>query len=291
MPTLTLIGAGQVGKALGYLLCHKLGLTLRYILTSSLASAQKAAEFIGRGQALRNYSQLTPTDYYLIATPDEIIRSCAEQLVKSNLLTADTRIIHCSGALSSTELADAKTAGAEIASLHPVKSFVDPSLSIKTFEGTYCAIEGDAVICNTLAQWMRALGANPFTILAQQKLIYHSALVIASNYLVALSETALKTLELVGLERQQAMNILQPLMQHSLQQIFSHGTTQALSGPIARGDAEIVSEELRALAQENSHTATLYKNLGTITLELACSKGSLTADKIQALHEAFLLPQ
>lgn len=287
MPNLTLIGAGQVGKTLSYLLCNKLGLSLQYMLTNSLASAQTASEFIGSGQAVSDYNQLTPTDYYLIATPDETIRSCAEQLAQNGLISSGTAVIHCSGALSSEELAAAKTAGAQIASLHPVKSFVTPDLSIQTFAGTPCAIEGDADICKTLMQWMQTLGGDPFTIQPQQKLIYHSALVIASNYLVALTETALKNLDRVGLERQQAMNILQPLMRHTLEQIFSHGTIQALSGPIARGDVDIVSKELQELEQENSNTAALYKNLGMVALELASAKGLLTADKIQELNKIF----
>lgn len=285
MPSLTLIGAGQVGKALGYILCNKLGLTLQYILTNSLASAQRACEFIGSGEAVNDYNQLMPTDYYLITTSDETISSCAEQLVQCDLLSTRSGVIHCSGALSSEELTSAKAAGAQIASLHPIKSFVDPQLSIETFAGTYCAIEGDADICNTLMQWVQALAGNPFIIAAQQKLIYHSALVIASNYLVALTEAALKSLEIVGLERQLAMHILQPLMRHTLEQIFSHGATQALSGPIARGEAEIVSKELQALQCEDAHIANLYKDLGKIALELATSKGSLTADKIQALNK------
>jgi predicted short-subunit dehydrogenase-like oxidoreductase (DUF2520 family) len=291
MPSLTLIGAGQVGKVLGYLFCHKIGLKLDFILTNSLVSGQAAYEFIGSGQAASDYSQLKPTDYYLIATPDETIRACAEQLAQNGLLSSNTCVIHCSGALSSAELVAAKAKGAQIASLHPVKSFVDPKLSITTFSETYCAIEGDPAICKTLMQWVQALGGNPFTIAAQQKLIYHSALVIASNYLVALTETALKSLEMVGLERRQAMQILQPLMRHTLEQIFSQGTMQALSGPIARGEVDIVSKELQVLEQqEDTSIAILYKNLGRVALELASSKGSLTTDKIQALNKVLLLP-
>jgi predicted short-subunit dehydrogenase-like oxidoreductase (DUF2520 family) len=70
----------------------------------------------------------------------------------------------------------------------------------------------------------------------------------------------------------------------SLQQSFSLGVTQALSGPIARGDTAVVASEIAALQQWNPAVSALYRMLGEMTLPLAQQKG-LGVEEVEAMAE------
>jgi len=104
--------------------------------------------------------------------------------------------------------------------------------------------------------------------------------VFASNYLNSLTEIALRGLEKSGLPEELAKQLLQPLMSNTLQQIFSKGTAAALSGPIARGESQIVRDQINALSAWNSGTAAIYKSLGKIAVELTKEKGTCTPQQI-----------
>lgn len=292
MPTFNLIGAGQVGQALGYLLANNAGLVLQHVLSRSINSAEQACVFIGQGQAVHDYSDLMPANVYLVTVPDQEIIGCAEKLAATGLLRPEDIIIHCSGVRASSDLIAAKSYEAKIASLHPIKSFVDPQRAIATFSGTYCGIEGDPETYPIIQAWVAAIGGKSFIIDPNQKLIYHSALVFACNYLNALTDISLRCLEQASLDRSTALEILHPLMHNTLEQIFAlgpQGTAAALSGPIARGENEIIQQELLALKQWDQQIADTYQLLGQFTVELAQKKGTDPA-KLALLRKTLKAP-
>jgi predicted short-subunit dehydrogenase-like oxidoreductase (DUF2520 family) len=266
---LNIIGAGQVGTTLGYLLTQKTNLKLNCVLNNTLASATKACDFIGQGQPITDFSDLTPANYYLITVPDQKIRYCAEQLALTNILRPGDLVLHCSGSLSSGELDAVRIKGAIIASLHPIKSFVDPQLSIQTFSGTFCGLEGDAKACEIITAWVKQLAGEVLLITPQQKLIYHAAFVMGCNYLAALTEVALRCLRHTHLSEEQGLGALQSIMRLTLEQIFIKGTAGALSGPIARGEWEVVAKQSEALSHFDAEIAALYQSLGKVALDLA----------------------
>lgn len=288
MPTLTIIGGGQVGKALGYALTQQAGFTLNGVLNRSLTSAQQACDFIGQGKAVQHYAELTTADVYLITVTDSHISHCAESLAASGVLQPGNLVIHCSGALTVAALDAAQMKGADVASLHPIKSFIDPALSVATLNDTFFGLEANAEITAKITPWITAIGGHVLPIATEQKSFYHIALVIACNYLTALTEVAVQCLGKAGLSAEQSLAALKPLMSYTLENIFHHGTAAALSGPIARGDSKIVATHLHALQQNAPDIVTLYKALGKVALELASAKGSLSTQGIADLKEALV---
>jgi predicted short-subunit dehydrogenase-like oxidoreductase (DUF2520 family) len=288
MKTLNILGAGRVGQTLGYLWSQSQILTVQALANRTVQSTQQAQTFIGTGQCftLDQIAQMPPADLWLIACPDDQLSTYSQYLANCHAL-ADVIVFHCSGALTASEvLSTAKTQGANIASIHPIKSFAQPSLAIQTFAGTYCGMEGDDIALPVLAPVFEALGAKTFTIKAEAKTLYHAASVIACNYLVALQELALQTYAQAGVERSQALAILNPIVTTTVQGIFQLDTTQALTGPIARGDAQVVEKQIKALEDWSSNYAKLYQGLGQIALQLAQNKGNLEPSQLKVLEQA-----
>lgn len=270
LPVLNIIGAGRLGKTLGHLWQQSGTAKIQAVCNRSLPGAQQAVDFIGGGRAYQNYAELPAADAWLLACGDDQLLACCTQLCQQHNFSGREIIFHCSGALTAQEaLAPAKAAGLASASIHPIKSFADPQQAINSFSGTYCGMEGDPAALTQLQPLFSAIGARLFPIKAEAKTLYHAASVMACNYLVALQELSIQTYAQAGVEREQAMQILQPIVQQTAENIFRLGTQSALSGPVARGDSRTVTKQLAALQDWDAEHAELYRLLGQVAASIA----------------------
>lgn len=286
MQTLSCIGAGRLGKTLCYLLSQHPTLSIGQIINSSSASSHSAIDFIGSGGPA-TLNDLKEADIWLIATPDNQIESVAKQLHNSRALKPDTVIFHCSGLLPSTVLNN-ENQELNVASVHPIHSFADPKRSIKTFSGCHCAIEGSTDAAAQLDALFSSLGALTFTLDSQQKSLYHAASVMACNYLVSLLEVSHQMLKEAGIDSVERPSPLESLIRQTLDNYLSLGATQALTGPIARGDAETVETHLKALQQATDAGLwkQLYSALGKATLPIAAEQGQASGEQLNAINTA-----
>jgi predicted short-subunit dehydrogenase-like oxidoreductase (DUF2520 family) len=272
LKTLTIIGGGNVGKTLGRLWASNKVFMIRDILCRSLDSAESAVSFIGAGRATDSYSALEPADVYMITTSDDqIVHSC-EMLAATGCLSPASIVFHCSGGLRSAELQAAAQQGAAIASIHPVRSFAAPEQVAQSFAGTYCGIEGNRQALDVLAPAFHSIGAITVEIDAEHKMLYHSAAVFASNYLVTLLDASLQAYGKAGIPEAVALRMMEPLVRKTVDNIFRIGPEQALSGPIARGDMATAARQYRAVSAWDRRYGGLYRRLATLTADLAARR-------------------
>lgn len=283
MKTLNIIGCGNVGKTLAYLWVKHGVFQIQDVCNRSLESAQNACEFIGQGKPFRSFNDLRAADIFLIGTADQSIAKCCELLVESNVLQAGNIVFHCSGALPASILESAKNVGASIASIHPIKSFADPSLCITNFAGTFCGIEGDQKALNVLEPAFQVIGGHTLQINSANKTFYHAASVVASNYLTALIELSIQSYVKAGLNREQALQIIAPIAHGTVNNIRELDTAQALTGPIARGDLSTVTMQLNAFQDWKPEYGELYRLLGGIALDLAVIKNTENFETLKTL--------
>jgi len=267
--TLSIIGGGKVGKSLGRLWALHGTFTIQQILNRSLQSATQAVEFIGEGQATPDFSSLRAADIYMIATPDSQIAACSEALAHIGHIRSGTIIFHCSGALSSGELHRLQEQGAAVASIHPIRSFADPSHVVENFAGTYCGAEGGVNALAVLNEGFSAIGGRIIPLNTEGKILYHSAAVFACNYLVTLLDVAQQTYVQSGIQKDIALQLMEPLVRETVDNVFRLGTGKALTGPIARGDKETVRKQADVLGKWNTEIGALYKRFITLTSKLA----------------------
>lgn len=285
MKSLNIIGCGTVGKVLGRLF-HDAGLfRIGDILNRSPESGQKAAAFIGAGRPIAGQAEMRPAELYLIAASDDAITGCAEALAASGLIRPGSVVCHLSGALPSAALAAVRGVGGEVASVHPVKSFADPFDSISDFAGTWCGIEGDAPAVALLSEVFSAIGGRIFAVDPGFKSVYHAGSVLVCNYLTALIEVGVRAYEKGGLPRETALQVMEPLVRGTLDNIFRVGTERSLTGPIARGDAAVVSGQLAALDSWDGEIAGIYRALGRVALELSRQRGAASAEDLAAIEK------
>ena len=284
MDTLNIIGCGRTGRTLGRLFSSRGIFNIGYAMTRSQATAKAACSFMGAGAAVTSLSEIGPAEAYLLGVPDDVIAETAELLAGSGLLRPGDVVFHCSGSAASDLLESCRTHGALTASVHPVKSLADPARAVQAFGGTYCGFEGNSRAVEKLKEVFRRIGAIPFDVASEGKMLYHAGAVIACNYLTVLVEVALMCYESAGMERDTALKVLGPLVRNTVENNLALGPVAALTGPVARGDHKLVAAQHQALNDMNPDVGEMYRVLGQFALELAATQGSIAPDALAALQ-------
>jgi predicted short-subunit dehydrogenase-like oxidoreductase (DUF2520 family) len=271
MLSLTVVGAGHVGRVLGRLFSQAGVFALQDIVARSQESAAQAQAFIGAGRPAAAGGALRQADVYMLTVTDDQIAPACEALAASVPLQGAV-VFHCSGALASDRLAAARAAGAHVASVHPIRSFADTAAVAAGFAGTFCGVEGDQPALDVLLPALAAIGGRAVQIDPAAKTVYHAAAVFASNYLVTVIDAALRAYQAAGIPESVARELARPLALESMENAFRLGAAPALTGPIARGDMTTVERQHDAVAAWDAATGSLYEALVQPTIALAGRK-------------------
>ena len=280
IPLLHILGAGKLGKTLGRLFHQADLVEVGKVKNSSYESSKLACTFIGAGSPTEEFESKNlgndRKQIWLISCPDSSIEVMADSL--SNSIMKGDIVFHCSGALSSDVLRSQLNEGVHCASVHPVHSFAAPEKSIQSFSGTYCAIEGDGEAVDYLKPLIEGIGGETFTLDAENKLLYHTATVMACNYLTSLFDSSLAVMKQAGVHNDMAVNLLAPLARNTLENVINTSPAEALTGPISRGDYNTVSHQLEALSAHQD-LYDIYRSLGVRALTLAEQQGLNEPDR------------
>jgi len=286
MHKVSIIGAGVVGTAMGYLL-KRGGYHIAGISSRRIESAKKAIEFIGEGDASTDpVTTAKKADIVFITTPDRAIEDVCIRVASEGGFNPSAIVFHMSGALSSEILGSARRVGARVGSIHPLQSLADLSEAVKNIPNSYFCIEGDEEAVSAAREIVDSVGGKEITIGIDKKPLYHAGASVASNFLVATIRLGLELFEASGIRREDSLHALMPLIKGTIANIERLGIPKALTGPISRGDIEVVDGHLKGIAREKEELINLYLELGRYTVKVAIEKGSIKredAEKIVSL--------
>jgi predicted short-subunit dehydrogenase-like oxidoreductase (DUF2520 family) len=275
---ISFIGAGKVATSLGKYFADK-GVNVGGYYSKSFESAKTAAE-LTHSTAYGDYNTLIKNcDILFITTPDDYIKETCDKLSRENCLREGLIILHTSGALPSSLLSSAKQHGCYIYSLHPLQSFASFESSIESLPQTIFSLEGDTEKLGVIKGLIKQLGNEYFIIKTQDKVLYHAAAAIVSNYLATLVDCGLDIFEHLSIDRSTALRALIPLVEGTLNNIKKLDTAKALTGPIARGDMGTVKKHIEEIKTNIPEKLPLYRALGNLTVDLAL-KEKLKDEKI-----------
>ncbi len=244
-PALAIIGAGRVGRAI-----HDAARAEG--IDSRLAGRDDAATVAAGAEAA------------LLCVPDAAIAEACEAIAEVEPLRF---VGHTRGASGAAPLIAAAKRGLGTFGLHPLQTITDSSPELI---GASCAVSGSSAEALALARALgRRLGMRPFEISEEQRLAYHAAASMASNFLVALEESAAELLAGAGIK--DGRELLAPLAERSAANWAAQGPL-ALTGPIARGDEETVRRHLEAIAAEAPELLDLYRACAERTRAVAAAE-------------------
>jgi predicted short-subunit dehydrogenase-like oxidoreductase (DUF2520 family) len=265
-PKIAIVGAGNVGQTLALAL-RGAGYRIREIVSRSSPASRRRARALARRVGARAVilGAFKPhAGVIWLCVPDREIHPCALSLASRGGDWHGLTVVHPSGSLLSDELQPLAQLGADIASAHPLMTFVrrsQPSL-----EGVGFTVEGDRAAVQVVREIVVRLGAKLFPINKKQKAAYHAWATVTSPMMTALLATAEEVAKLAGVPRAQARRRMMPILRETLENYSRFGPAAGFSGPIVRGDAATVEKHLREL-RASPVAAHVYRRLALAALE------------------------
>ena len=257
-----IVGAGKVGKNFAKFLAtngHEIG----HVVNSSLDSSKKAVKFIGQGIPT-TIDKIGKCDVLLIGTRDDDIR---QTFLKILSISKEFKAIgHFSGAYSSLLLRECDQIGIGRFSIHPNASFADPEIW-KAFFDIYFVIEGNERGKELIKNLLLSLKLKFGEISASKKLFYHAGAVFASNFMVALLSTSRELYTMSGLDQKITIEISNYLAKQAIENVEKLGLKKAITGPVARGDMQLVHAEEMALEDFAPKIGLLYRKFVEVLKE------------------------
>ena len=270
MKSLNIIGCGRVGRTLARLWHDQSSYRIQDVLTCSATSAADAIGFIGTGRAVTQLSDMRAADVWMLAVPDRHIAQVAANLAQLDDIAQPSGIVfHCSGALTSTELATLQPSGWRVASAHCLLSFANPATALAQFSGTPCALEGDPVALTELEPSFTQIDARCFSLASEHKLLYHAGAVFATNFVPVLQALANQLWADSAVPPAIAAQLNATLLKNVVTNIQALGPAGALTGPAARGDVALVARQGDAVTAWNATAGDAYKALSQLATKLA----------------------
>jgi len=285
-PTLAIVGAGRLATFLAVAL-HDAGFTITEIVTRDSARSRRRARALAArvgAQVVTAHSAVLDATLLWFCVPDREIPRAASAMAFSfslaaraaanrkgrspnkvpNIVPSKLRFaLHSSGALLSRELEPLRKAGAAVASVHPLMTFVagvQPSLT-----GVPFAIEGDEAAARVARRIVHDLGGESFSLSASRKAAYHAWATLTSPLLLAFLVTLEEAARAAGLTRQDARCKSLPIIRQTLANYSRLGPARSFSGPLVRGDAATVAK----------HLTVLKKNPGAREVYLALARAAM----------------
>lgn len=268
--SIALIGPGRAGTSLVRSLAAS-GWTVTAVAgstpTSTSAKRFAAEMFAVHAETPAKAAQLADTA--IIAVPDSSIEDVA------SLLAADasggsvraSSFGHLSGASGISKLAALSAAGKSVFGFHPVLPLAGRQVSTTVFEGAPVAICGDSSGLELARVMAESIGAVPFEVSSENRVLYHAACVLASNALVALEAIAFEVAKAAGIP--DSASVLLPLVKATVANLEEQAPVEALTGPVARGDVETVESHLDVLDRISAPASEVYRVLSAEAANLA----------------------
>ncbi len=246
-PRIAIVGPGRLGSALAMELSRAGYRVSELVCRKGSPSGNQVRRLASQLHARVCFPQAARLHAEVVwfCVPDREISSVARTLAGSGQWRGKTAL-HASGALTSRELGALRRKGARVASVHPLMSFVRGT--IPSLKGVPFALEGDAGALRVAAKIVRDLGGSVFPIPAKNKVAYHAWGAFASPLAIALLATAEQVAKAAGLSPPEARKKMLPMLEQTLENYRRWGAAGSLSGPLVRGDAEIIAKHLDILS-------------------------------------------
>jgi predicted short-subunit dehydrogenase-like oxidoreductase (DUF2520 family) len=270
-------------------------------LGTALASALPAdrytvAAVAGRGAAsLEAFVDRVPTaavrsavqaargvDLVLVTVPDDTLVPLVREVARDDGVRPGSRWVHCAGGHGLEPLRPAALAGARVAACHPAQTFPDPDRGPEQLAGTAWAVTAAAADAAWASALVEELGGVPHAVGEHARALYHAALAVGSNGVVAVVSLARDLLLGAGIGDPEAF--LGPLVSASADGAVAGGA-RALTGPVRRGDAGTVATHLEELDRSYPEAAEAYRALARLALGYARRAGleADAADRVEGV--------
>ena len=227
------------------------------------------------GEALLGWAP----DVVLLCVSDDALADVLEGLH----VPPGTVLLHTSGSLPLSALP--ARPDLHLGGWHPLQSFGATSDGRAPVPAYCVALDGDDRAIEIGRSLAAATGHPSVVVRGPAKAAYHAAAVLASNAFVALEAAAVRVMETAGVAPEDCWALLKPLVHGTLENLSEGGFRAAITGPVARGDADTVARNMEAIRGVPG-ASEIYRALGLEALAVAGP--DLTSDEADRVRAALM---
>jgi len=275
------VGAGRVGTALAAAL-RRSGHRIVAVSAVSEASLRRVDERLPGTPVRPPQEVVAESDLVLLTVPDDALPALVSGLVATGTELAGRLVMHASGRHGLAVLEPAARRGALPLALHPVMTFTGRPDDVDRLAGVSFGVTTPDQLRPVAEVLVMEMGGEPVFIAEEDRGLYHAALAGAANHLVTQVVQAADLLRTAGVAEPARM--LGPLLGAALDNALRLGDA-ALTGPVARGDAETIAGHLAALQAAAPEALPAYLALARLTADRALASGMLAPPDAQRLLE------
>ena len=284
-----IVSAGRVGAALGFAL-ERAGHVVVACSAVSHASRERARRRLPDTAILPVHEVAVRAELVLLAVPDAELASVVSGLAATQAVRPKTIVVHTSGANGIGVLAPLTEQGCLPLAVHPAMTFTGSDEDIERLSDSCFGVTAADDVGYAIGQSLvLEIGGEPFRVREDARTLYHAALAHAGNHIVTVVADAVEALraavsgqELLGQPLVDdapggiAERVIGPLTRAAVENTLQRGQA-ALTGPVARGDADVVAAHLRALAEVDPKLAQAYRTNSLRTAQRAHASADVFA--------------
>ncbi|MBC7373885.1 MAG: DUF2520 domain-containing protein [Frankiales bacterium] len=279
--TVGVVGTGRVGAVLGAALARA-GHTVVAASAVSAASRARAADLLPGVPVLPVDQVLAAAGLVLLTVPDDSLPDLVSGLAAAGAVQRGQLFAHTSGRHGLDVLEPAVRQGALPLALHPALPFSGTRVDLERLHGTAFGVTAPDPLRPVAEVLVVEMGGEPVWLTEQQRPLWHAALAHGANHLTTLVASSADLLARAGVE--EPARVLGPLLGAALDGALRSGDA-ALTGPVARGDADTVKAHLDVLAVVAPEVLPSYVAMARLTADRALASGRLDPDRAWALLE------
>ncbi|MGN6316952.1 Rossmann-like and DUF2520 domain-containing protein [Trinickia sp.] len=268
LPRLGFIGAGRLARclAVGF---ARAGYPVAAVAGRSAQSAQRLAQAVPQCRAVADaQSVVDASELVFLAVPDDSIGTIANNLRFDAQGERPVALVHCSGATSVDVLAPAQARGALIGGFHPLYLFSGERVDVERIAGCSVTIEAPAELTPVLENLARSLGCEVLSLPGEHRMLYHGSAHYAASFALAALSEAVDIWRKLGFNEDQSLRALLPMLSGTIETARGKGLSNAVAGPVSRGDAALLARQLSAFEALGGDHAALYALLTRRALSL-----------------------
>jgi len=266
------VGAGRVGAVLGAAL-RLAGHNCTGVSAVSDLSRLRA-EALLPGVPIKPADQVVAeSELVVLAVPDSVLPDLIRGFSSSEVFIPGQFVAHTSGSYGISVFDSAQQVSPM--AIHPVMTFTGTSVDLARLADTPFGVTTTDALRPVAEALVVEMGGEPVWVPEESRAIYHTAMVMGSNYLNVLVNEAASLLAQSGMESPQ--RLLAPLLSASLDNALRLGD-KGLTGPVARGDCEVIRKHLDAL-QDRPSSQSAYRALARLATDRALAAGLLSVDQ------------
>ncbi|ODN30110.1 DUF2520 domain-containing protein [Fervidobacterium thailandense] len=243
------VGVGKVSSSFARNLARKCPLVrFGYVVSRDIDKSRSLAHELGAEPKSYN-DEFVLEGVVLFGYSDSVLVDAPK--IVGEKIGSDVIAVHFSGFHPSTIFPK---------SWNPVS--IHPNCAVASYDFDFTrkvfGIEGSEKGLKIAKLLLEKLDAQYFEIRTDAKKIYHLAAVLTSNFPVAFLYLARKLYRELGIDETLIRHILHSLLGSVASNVFEKELQEALTGPVKRGDWEVVEEEGKIFCEHFPEYATIY---------------------------------